>query len=482
MSSNEKNEVERLNQLLDTGDDDNRFPNILEPNYEDGAAGGVTREWSVRDLSRAYVRYRPELIRHGMRYLGDHGKSEEVVQDAFLYLLNAMPEIDSEEGLLKFLKWKVKLLSIDVLRAKNNSEMTVNYDLETPVYDQGFLEVERMEDAAVIRMALAKLSPRHREALVASIYEEKSVEELSEQLSLNSNATRQLLFRARASFRFALFGEADLSGKSISDLLSLASKRAAGELKNNAGKVSALVTILLSGGLILSQVYVGEEQIEIAGYPPIPLQTSEEPIAQDSATELNVELKIETQDSEIKSNEDVISGGLEEAVIRVETAQVSDELVPANKQPDVGSSSKPDPVNNLDLSVQLATSSANAAFYLGVAPPELAALFEYQPIEVFAGTGVSAFVDYNRNEKAINNVLLVFTTTDGTFLALPKAVNETTVVGEPNSVTVKFEGYELLDQEKNRLPSLSNVEAKGEVTLSLDTNGDLSSASMALEG
>lgn len=83
-------------------------------------------------------------------------------------------------------------------------------------------------------MALAKLNPRQREALVASVYEEKSSEEIAEQLGLSPNAARQLLFRARSAFRKALVGEAETQGKNISQILSIAVRKAALDAKENA--------------------------------------------------------------------------------------------------------------------------------------------------------------------------------------------------------------------------------------------------------
>jgi RNA polymerase sigma-70 factor (ECF subfamily) len=105
-------------------------------------------------------------------------------------------------------------------------------------------DLERAEDSAVIRLALAKLNPRQREALVASVYEEKTTEEVAGQLGLSENATRQLLFRARSSFKKALVGEVEIQGKSLSQVLTIAAKKAAYDAKENAAKVGAFIVLV----------------------------------------------------------------------------------------------------------------------------------------------------------------------------------------------------------------------------------------------
>ena len=50
-------------------------------------------------------------------------------------------------------------------------------------------------------MALTKLNRRQREALVASVYEENSAEEVAEQLGLLPKVSRQMLFCVRHVFK-----------------------------------------------------------------------------------------------------------------------------------------------------------------------------------------------------------------------------------------------------------------------------------------
>lgn len=194
----------------------------------DSEQGVVLKDWTAQDFSNIYVRFRPYLIIHARKLLRDESQAEEVVQDAFLYLMTALPELDSELGVFRFLKWKTKMLCLDLIRSSAKGLNTKLVPLSEEIADETRPHdlLERADDAAIIRMALAKLSPRHREALIATIYEEKSNEEVARHMDLSDNAFRQLLHRARASFRQALVGEAAIEGKTVAEILAVATRRA----------------------------------------------------------------------------------------------------------------------------------------------------------------------------------------------------------------------------------------------------------------
>jgi RNA polymerase sigma factor (sigma-70 family) len=209
----------------------------------------VLKEWTAQDFANIYTRFRPHLERHARRFLRNPSQVDEVVQDAFLYLMVTLPELDSELGVLRFLKWKVRLLCLDVIRASGKAYLS-DID-EHPEFKADQPEVgsdlERAEDAAIVRMALAKLQPRHREVLIASIYEEKSTPEIAAQVGLTENATRQLMLRARTALKKALVGEVNTQGMSLSQILSVAAKKAAHDAKQVGAQAMSVIAIAVLG-------------------------------------------------------------------------------------------------------------------------------------------------------------------------------------------------------------------------------------------
>ena len=207
------------------------------------------KEWKAEEFASIYVRFRPHLERHARKYLTNRSQIDEVVQDAFLYLMVSLPELDSEIGVLRFLKWKVKNLCIDVYRAQGRAYINNIDDIAEPASTDAEVgsHLEQADDAAIVKLAMSKLNPRHREVLVASIYEEKSTAEIAAQVGLSENATLQLLYRARGAFKKALLGDVDTDGMSMATILSVAARKAAEEAKKVGVQAMVLVLFLALG-------------------------------------------------------------------------------------------------------------------------------------------------------------------------------------------------------------------------------------------
>jgi len=219
MANNEFNENDPLEQLLDQESDSEFGPAEIHEHLDENSQPLVLRNWSAQDFANIYVRFHPHVLRQAKRYLTNHSQAEEITQDAFLYLITSLPEVDSETGVLKLLKWKVRLL------------------------------------------ALAKLEPRQREALVASLYEEKTSSQVSAQLGLNENATRQLVFRAKAAFRKALVGEAETRGLTVSEIISVAARKASKDAGKYVSVASALLLVLAVTIGVLPNLATSPEQL-----------------------------------------------------------------------------------------------------------------------------------------------------------------------------------------------------------------------------
>lgn len=296
-----------LEQLLDEeSDEEFGLPEFRE-HLADSLTPAVLKDWSAADFASIYVRFRPHLERHAKRFLVNPSQVEEVVQDAFLYLMTTLPELDSELGVLKFLKWKTRLLALDVIRANSRASFApIDEQPEIPALDEEVgIDLERADDAAIVALALAKLQPRHREALIATLYEEKESEIVAAQMGLNENAFRQLLFRARSAFKKALVGEAETAGLRVSEILSIAARKAAKESGKYISAAGAFLLVLaISVGVLPNLSQPAQEQIA-AQVPAVTAEPAEESSpsapavpAAPSAPEISVEAPVEARDDE----------------------------------------------------------------------------------------------------------------------------------------------------------------------------------------
>ena len=252
----EEGNEDPFESMLDAESDED-FGYVVTKDRATGPDGHPVKlaDWSAQDFASIYTRFRPHLERHARRFLNNPSQVDEVVQDAFLYLMVSLPELDSEIGVLRFLKWKTRLLCLDVIRASGKAYVANIDDVAEPMSSDPEVSsyLEQQDDAAVLRLALSKLNPRHREVLLASIYEEKSTEEIASQVGLSENATRQLIFRARSAFKKALLGDdVNTEGMSAAAILSVAARKAAHEAKKVGAQamVFALFLMLAIGAFV----------------------------------------------------------------------------------------------------------------------------------------------------------------------------------------------------------------------------------------
>jgi len=280
------NNEDSLESLLDEESDEEFGLPKFQEHFADSLTPAVLKDWSAKDFASIYVRFRPHLERHAKRFLNNSSQVEEVVQDAFLYLMTALPDLDSELGVLRFLKWKTRLLALDVIRANSRVILAPldehgEFEANIPEISQ---DLERADDAAIVSLALAKLQPRHREALIATLYEEKSAQVVSAQMGLSENAFRQLLFRSRAAFKKALIGEAETAGLSMSAILSLAARKAAADSGKIASVAGAFLLVLaVSIGVIPNLSLDSSEQVLSLQSTADGPSTSFPPVESDSA-------------------------------------------------------------------------------------------------------------------------------------------------------------------------------------------------------
>ena len=256
-----------LEALLDE-ESDHEFGDLIVRDAARQRAGVSVKlaDWTAQDFSSIYMRFRPHLERHARRFLTNQSQVDEVVQDAFLYLMVSLPELDSEIGVLRFLKWKTRLLCLDVIRASGRAYINNIDDIAEPASDDPEVSsyLEGQDDAAVVRLALSKLNPRHREVLIASMYEEKSTEEIASQVGLSENATRQLIFRARSAFKKALIGDIDTNGMSAAAILSVAARKAAAESKKIGASAMAFVLLMVMA-ISVWPAFTGTSRDNVAG-------------------------------------------------------------------------------------------------------------------------------------------------------------------------------------------------------------------------
>ncbi len=165
----------------------------------------------MAELGAFYIAHRSELLTHANRVLKDSTKAEEIIQDALIKFMLAAPELESTEHALSYLHRTIENLCIDLFRLEGRRPNLILLDdataeIEATWQDNGdhSIAMSAAEDAAIIRQALALLSPAERAALVMWEMEGRSTEEIAAELGIKESAVRHTVSRARASLRKVL--------------------------------------------------------------------------------------------------------------------------------------------------------------------------------------------------------------------------------------------------------------------------------------
>jgi RNA polymerase sigma factor (sigma-70 family) len=220
----------------------------------------------VADLGAFYTEHRSELLAHANRVLKDSAKAEEVTQDALIKFMLAAPELESTEHALSYLHRTIENLCIDLFRLEGRrpnlvvlDDATAEVEATWQVDGDHSASISAAEDAAIIRLALTKLSPAERAALVMWEIEGRSTSEIAAELGIKESTVRHTVARARASLRRVL-SELIVDqerGLTALDMLSTSYKKAA-ELAQKSSKV-ALSFILVATAFLGFNSLTGNE-------------------------------------------------------------------------------------------------------------------------------------------------------------------------------------------------------------------------------
>jgi len=209
--------------------------------------------WTVAELGAFYTEHRTELHAHASRILKDSARAEEVIQDALIKVMLAAPELESADHALSYMHRTIENLCIDIFRIEGRRPNLVVLDDATAEVESTWQEnldhsdvIAAADDAAIVRQALAMLSPAERAALVMWEMEGRSTEEIARELGIKESAVRHTVSRARTSLRRVLseliIDEA--RGLTALDMLSTTYKKAS-ELAKKSSKVALSLILVL---------------------------------------------------------------------------------------------------------------------------------------------------------------------------------------------------------------------------------------------
>lgn len=154
------------------------------------------------------TRYQARLYNAALRLVHNADDAADVVQDAFL---NAYQSLHTFKGDSEFFTWLYRIAFNNAVSLKRKRKPT--HSLEAYIgehsldprdlseYIQPGLALQRSEDERELTLAIARLSPDHREVLLLKELDGLKYEDIAELLNLPIGTVRSRLHRARLELR-----------------------------------------------------------------------------------------------------------------------------------------------------------------------------------------------------------------------------------------------------------------------------------------
>jgi RNA polymerase sigma-70 factor (ECF subfamily) len=179
----------------------------------DAAAVALARDGDSEAFRALVERHSRAVFRLAHRMTGNASDAEDVVQDTFLKAYKQLSRFESRANFGTWLHRIAVNCSIDLIRARPHRESGHDVaDLEQfgagESAEAGRPSPERLmlsaEVQARITDAMSGLSQMERAAFVLRHFEGQSIDEISRELGLKTNAAKHSIFRAVKKMRHAL--------------------------------------------------------------------------------------------------------------------------------------------------------------------------------------------------------------------------------------------------------------------------------------
>ena len=181
----------------------------------------AARAGSDEAFEALFRRYQDRVVGYVRGMVSDHGRAEDIVQEAFMSALRSLRRTEQEIVFRPWIYEIAKNACIDHLRrARRAQEVSIDSDDFGPGEESRLSQTATGTDAAVarrgqlesLRMAFHDLPPTQHEILVMRELEGLSYDSIGDRMGLTRGAVESLLFRARRGLR-AGFDEIDTGAR-----------------------------------------------------------------------------------------------------------------------------------------------------------------------------------------------------------------------------------------------------------------------------
>ena len=148
------------------------------------------RRGEVTGLERIYNRHKDKMYTYCLYVTGDHQLSKDIVQEAFVKLMEQKAKLDSGTRIKGWLFICARNLTYNHLKRQSRQSVPLA-GISNPTVEMG------VETKLFIQDVLDKLALNERELILLREQQQFSIEEISMMLGISKEAVRVRLYRIR---------------------------------------------------------------------------------------------------------------------------------------------------------------------------------------------------------------------------------------------------------------------------------------------
>jgi RNA polymerase sigma-70 factor, ECF subfamily len=145
-----------------------------------------------------FARHRNSVYRWLYRFVGNETVAEDLLSDVFFDVWQQAGRFEGRSAVTTWLLSIARFKALSARRRRTHAEL--DETIETTVADtadNAEVALEKKHQGEMLRDALTKLSPEHREIIDLVYYHEKSVDEAAEILAIPAATVKTRMFYAR---------------------------------------------------------------------------------------------------------------------------------------------------------------------------------------------------------------------------------------------------------------------------------------------
>jgi RNA polymerase sigma-70 factor (ECF subfamily) len=145
-----------------------------------------------------FARHRTPVYRWLLRFVGNETVAEDLLSDVFFDVWQQAGRFEGRSAVTTWLLSIARLKALSARRRRTHAEL--DETIETTVADtadNAEVALEKKHQGEMLRGALTKLSPEHREIIDLVYYHEKSVDDAADILSIPRATVKTRMFYAR---------------------------------------------------------------------------------------------------------------------------------------------------------------------------------------------------------------------------------------------------------------------------------------------